>query len=310
MQLKSWNLESLKITGMITLSLIAIGVCPIFYKLLESEISPIASIFNRLGGSTIVFGTWVLFRFANRFSPPDLQRDHPTLKDYILLLISSLLFWMSQASWAWSLTQTSVAISDLLHSLIPLFVILGGWLIGNKVFTPQFLLGTGISIAGSCLIGIEHLSGSPHKFNGDMAAMLSAVLLGTYILIGEFICTKFSNTVIMLWVCLIGALLSLPILSITQVEWFPISLHGWLFVGGLIITMVLGQGLLLYGIEQVGASLMSVLTLLEPILAGIVAWFVFAEALSYLDIGAMFIVLFGVYLSISQPLKYHPEQLG
>lgn len=209
------------------------------------------------------------------------------------------MFLGSQASWAWSLPRTSIGISDLLHNFTPIFVILGSWLFKGKLFDINFLLGTGLSIFGYCFVAVEHLSNSSNQIEGDIAALLSAVFLAGYILVGETLCLKFSTVTIMFWVCFIGSVLSIPVLLIAGMQWFPLSVRVWFFLAGLILTMVLGQGLFLYGVKRVGASLTAVLFLLDPALAAIGAWVIFSEKLSYLDWGAMGIVLLGVYLAIS-----------
>lgn len=299
MQKNLFDLEQLKATAAISLSLFILGIAPIFIKLVEGELTPSATIFNRLWGAAIIFGLWsglsqIKKRKANISSP-----EETTKRDYLLLFGACFFFWASQTSWAWSLPRTAVAISDLLHNFIPIFVIVGGWLLGREKFNLKFIVGAGLSIIGSCFIGFEHLSNPSHQIEGDLAAILSAALMGSYILAGETLCYKFSKITIMFWVCATGTVLSIPVLFTTQMQWFPLSLQGWIFNLCLVLCMVLGQGLLLYGIEKVGGSLISVLSLLDPLIAAIAAWFVFAEILSYLDWAAMIIILVGVYLAIA-----------
>ncbi len=293
------KIEQLKAITAIAISLIILAIAPIFIKLVEGELSSNATIFNRLWGAAIIFGFWNGLSRFHRQKLNDSSAKEATKKDYILLLAAGCCFWATQVSWAWSLPRTSVAISELLHNFTPIFVILGSWLIGRQRFNLKFLLGTALSLIGSCLIGLEHLSYSSVQIQGDTAAILSATFLAAYMLAGETLCQKFSTVTIMFWVCTTGTILSIPILLITGMQWFPFSFQGWVFAISLVLTMVLGQGLFLYGVERVGANLFAVLLLLTPVLAAIAAWFVFSEILSYLDWGAMAIVLLGVYLAIS-----------
>lgn len=294
-----FDLEQLKAIAAIATSLLILGIAPIFIKLVEGELSPSATIFNRLWGAAVIFGLWSgLSRIKKQkedFSSP----RELTKTDYLLLFCASFFFWASQTAWAWSLPRTEVAISDLLHNFIPIFVVVGSWLLGRERFTFKFIIGTGLSIIGSCLIGFEHLSSPSHQIQGDLAAILSAAFMGSYILVGEALCDKFSKITIMFWVCSTGTILSIPILFVDRMQWFPISFQGRIFTLCLILSMVFGQGLLLYGIERMGGSLISVLSLLDPLIAAIAAWLVFAEILSNLDWVAMVIVLVGVYLAIS-----------
>ncbi|MEL7038264.1 MAG: DMT family transporter [Cyanobacteria bacterium J06592_8] len=294
-----FKLEKLTGIAAITISLIVLAIAPILIKLVEDELSPNATIFNRLFGAAIFFGMGsILSRSKSQKSNHSVVKE-TTKKDYLLLFAAGFCFWGTQVSWAWSLPRTSVAISELLHNFTPLFVILGSWLIARQQFNLNFLLGTGLSIIGSCLIGIEHLSYSSGQIQGDTAAILSATFLAAYLITVETLCQKFSKSTIMFWVCTTGSILSIPVLFIARMQWFPFSFKGWVFALSLVLTMVLGQGLCLYAIEQLGANLFAVLLLLTPVLAAIAAWFIFSEILSYLDWGAMAIVLVGVYLAIS-----------
>jgi len=306
---QNWlKVEQLKAIAAIALSLIILAIAPIFIKLLEGEIGTNATIFNRLWGAAIIFGFWSgLSRIKSQKSNSSKETRK---KDYLLLLLAGFLFWASQTSWAWSLPRTSVAISELLHNFTPIFVILGGWLVGRQRFNIQFLLGTALSIIGSCLIGIEHLSHSSDRIQGDLAALLSAAFLGGYMLVGETLCYKLSTVTIMFWVCTAGTVFSIPVLLIAGMQSFPESVQGWIFAVSLILTMVLGQGFFLYGVEPLGASLAAVLFLLLPAITEIAAWLVFSEILSYLDWGAMAIVLLGVYLAISTRSQPAPELKG
>lgn len=303
-RVNSIKLETLKAISAITVALIFLAIAPIFIRLVENELSPNATIFNRLLGAAIIFGcSNLLSRHQDKVVNATLSVQETTKKDYFLLLLSGCFFWASQVSWAWSLQHTTVAISDLLHNFTPLCVVLGGWLIKRQSFSSKFLLGTFLSILGCCMIGFEHFSYALAQIQGDIAAMLSAVFLAGYMLIGETLCQKFSTVSIMSWVCTVGAVLSIPMLTLSETQCYPSSLQGWIFTASLVLTMVLGQGLLLYGVEQIGASLVAVLFLLDPVFAAIAAWFIFAEALSMWDWAAMIVVLCGVYLAISSVAK-------
>lgn len=302
MQKNLFDLEQFKAIAAISTSLLILGIAPIFIKFVELELSSSATIFNRLWGAAIIFGLWRSFFQIRKQQENSFSSEEITKTDYLLLFFAGFFFWASQTSWAWSLTRTSAAISDLLHSVTPIFVILGSWFIYKQKFRHQFIWGTVLALVGSFMIGIEHFHSSLYQLQGDIAAFLSSILPVVYVLASERLCCKFSTVTIMFWICTIGTLFSIPVLVITGIQWFPLSLSGWIFTIFLMLAMVLGQGLFLYGIKQVGASLMSVLLLLCPVLTAIAAWLVFSEILTHLDWGATVIILIGVYLAITSKL--------
>lgn len=58
MQQNGLKLEQLKEIAAITISLRVLAIAPIFIKLVESELSASATIFNCLWGAPIIFGLW------------------------------------------------------------------------------------------------------------------------------------------------------------------------------------------------------------------------------------------------------------
>lgn len=67
-----------------------------------------------------------------------------------------------------------------------------------------------------------------------------------------------------------------------------------------LISQILGQGLLAFCLGKVNASLSSLITLSQPVVAAIYAWIVFQESLNIQSIIAIMITLVGVYLAKTQ----------
>lgn len=307
MQRNKLKLEQFKGITAIIIALFILACSPIFIKLLEGELSSSATIFNRLLGGAIIFG---LVRGLSRSKNQKVNSSSAqevTKKDYLLFFAAGLFFWGTQTAWAWSLPRISVAISSLLHNFTPIFVILASWLIKRQRFNLQFVIGTALSIMGSCLLGMEHLSHASVQIQGDIAAIVSAILWAAYMVAVETLCHKFSTVTIMFGVCTIGTILSIPILLMTGMQWFPLSFQGWVFAVSSVLVMVLGQGFFLYGVERLGGSLAAVLLLMDPLLSTIPAWLIFSEILSDLDWVVMAIVLLGVYFAISS--RFHTPAL-
>ena len=63
----------------------------------------------------------------------------------------------------------------------------------------------------------------------------------------------------------------------------------------------LGQGMLVHSLNELSSEFVALFLLLEPILAGVGAWVLFSEQLSFLNLVAFAIALLGIYLSLSSP---------
>lgn len=281
---------------------VAISFGSIFIRLSEAELSPNATVFNRFWLTSVVFGLWHGYKAIHHrrsFEKPVEQQPY-TSQDIWLLLSAGICWAATLVFVAWSLTQTSVAISSVLHNLAPIFTSLGAWLLFRQGFDRQFLIGMIIAIGGAIAIELEELRISISNVQGDMAAVVSAVFLAAYLLCVEQLRTKFSATTVQLWVCAIAALAIFPILVFTQDQLFPSSVNGWLSVISLaLVCQVFGHGLLTYSLAKLSSVVVSLVHLLEPVFSSIFAWAIFWERLSFSNWVGFAVVLIGLYLAVS-----------
>ena len=283
-------------------ALLAVSFAAIFIRLSEQEISPNATVFNRLWIATAVFGLWNgAGGLRRRMSGAEVEaRSSYNLRDLMLLAAVGVVSSASLGFWAWSLTQTNVANSTVLRNLTPLFTTLGGWLLLGRRFDNRFLAGLTVSLAGASAIGLEDLQTAGDNLAGDIAALLSAMFYAGNLLIAEHLRTKFPATTILMWRCFIGSILILPLVLLAGERVFPYSWQGWLAVIALaVICQAFGQGLLIHSLGRLSSGFVAIFLLLEPAIAAILAWMLFSESLSLFNWLAFSVVLAGIYLAKS-----------
>jgi drug/metabolite transporter (DMT)-like permease len=289
-----------KLPPTLFLAILALSFAAIFIKLSERELGPVATIFNRFWVATLILGFGnVVKTLSERHShDSSLQKQHYTVSDLVLLLVMSCFFSGTLITWAWSLTQTSVANSNLLHNVTPLFTTLMGWLFLRQCFEGRFLVGMVLAISGSILIGIGDLQLASDNFTGDSLAILSAVFSAANLLTVEKLRAKFSATTILLWCSFFGTLLTFPLVLLTEDVLFPYSWAGWLaIIAQALVCQVLGQSLQAYNLKQFSSGFVAVFLLLDPVITAILAWVIFSEQLSPLNWVAFSVVLTGIYLA-------------
>lgn len=271
----------------------------IFTRVSEQELSASATIFNRFWISSLALGLWGGFQqFRQPSSAPRSQSQSWQGRDLLWFLCLGILIYGRSGSWAWSLTQTSVANSNLLHNMTPLFATLGGWLFLGHRFNRQFLVGMGLALTGVLAIGIGDLQVGASGLIGDGAALLSAVFYAANFLVIEKLRVKFSATTIMLCSCLVTSGLTIPIVLLGGSQFFPTSMTTWLAVIALgVVSQGLGQGLLTYCLKQFTSGFVSIFMLVEPLITAVLAWRFFAEQLHLLNWLAFLVVLAGLYLA-------------
>jgi drug/metabolite transporter (DMT)-like permease len=305
----------------LSIAIIALAFSPILTKLSEVEISPEATIFNRLWISTMIMGVWQINTTPESSVPclfktglaldciprsedaqlaPLILRSPVDHKQQALLILASIAATGSALSWAFSLTQTSVASSTVLRSLTPLFISFGGWLVLKQRFERKFLLGMSFAIVGGITIGWDDWQLGKEYLIGDGIALLSAALHGVNLLTVGYLRDRTNTAKILLWRCTIGTLIILPIVLLGKASLLPNSWQGWLTVISLaVVCQTFGQGLLVYSLKQFSSSFVGIFALLKPMVTALLAWVIFAESLSLANGMALILVLIGIYLAKS-----------
>ena len=273
---------------------------PILVKLGEYEISPDAIIFNVRWIGAIILTLWnglslIKHRWSENSVPVKL---FPDTRNLLLLLLMLAVFSVGhQLLNAWSLTQTSVANSEVLHSLTPLFTTLLGWMLLGQRFDRRFLIGIAIAIVGSLVLAVNDFSITPDKLQGDGLALVSAIFWGGYLLILEKLQFSLSINVITTWNFCLGIIFLLPVISIANENFFPHSWEVWLILGCYGAVLVFTQALVTYSLKLLSAGLVATILLLHPGVTAILAWGIFSETLNWLNLLAFIVILLGVYLA-------------
>ncbi|MEL7420121.1 MAG: DMT family transporter [Cyanobacteria bacterium J06555_3] len=317
----------------LAIAIVALAFSPILTKLSELELSPTATIFNRLWISTLIISIWQVTvpriqslkkllvgegtevgltppiatwrspkqTLSESISEPILTKSSLEYRTKGLLILASASATASALLWAVSFAQTSIASSTVLRSLTPLFISFGAWLILKQRFNRQFLLGMTLAIFGGIAIGWNDLQLGDERLLGDGIALLSAALHGANILTAGYLRERGCTTDrILLWRCGAGALMILPIVCLTKTQILPISPQGWLTVIALaVVCQTFGQGLLVFSLKQFSSSFVGVFALLKPIVTAFLAWIVFSEEVSISNAIALILILGGIYLAKS-----------
>jgi drug/metabolite transporter (DMT)-like permease len=288
--------------SLLFLAVFTLSFAAIFIRWSEQYIGPTATVFNRFWISFAILGLVQGIRslISQFFGDSPTQQQTYTLQDVVLLLASGAIISISQVSWAWSVTQTSIANSNLLHNSAPIFTTLGGWLLLGHRFDRKFLIGMALAMGGALTIGIQDLQIAGDHVVGDVLALLSAVFYALNFLVSEKLRVKFSTATILLWSCFFRGCITFPIALFTEDQIFPSSLQGWLAVICLaVFCQIIGSGILIYSVKRFSSGFTSMFLLLEPIITTILAWILFAESFSPLNAITFFVVLVGIYLAKS-----------
>lgn len=264
----------------------AIGFAPIFVRL--SEVGPVATGFHRLFWSVPVFLLLMYRAPACRPSPGQWR----------VMALSGLFFAGDMIVWHLGIMLTSVANASLFTNMAPLFVALALWLIWRQRPSARFTLALLVAFAGALAL----VGGAPDlsldRLAGDGLSLLSGLFYAGYILAVGRAREGLPTPLLMAVGGAVAALVILAAaLALGETVW-PSTLRGWAVVLGLaLVSQCAGQGLIAWGLAHVSASFGAVVLLLQPVVAVLVAWVLFAETLGPAQMVGVVVVLVGIHLA-------------
>jgi drug/metabolite transporter (DMT)-like permease len=285
------------------LAVIALSCAAIAIKFSEVEIGPSATIFNRLWIATLVLVVGQEIKVLDNpetKSSISVKQLSDNYREQGLLILVAIFATASIVCWAWSLTQTSVTNSSVLRNLTPLFASFGSWLIFKHKIDSRCWLGAIFATIGGVVIAWDDWQLSSTELIGDGLALLAAILYAAYLIVIGNLRETMNTKTILLWRCGLGCLFILPFALVTEDRLFPTSWQGWSAVIVLaLVCQILGQGLLIYSLKTFSPEFIAVFLLLRPIITSLLAWLIFGENLTVLNIIALLLILTGIYLTKS-----------
>lgn len=270
---------------------IAIGSAAIFMRL--SPVAPSAAAFWRMALSVPVFALFVM-------ASPIVRRQLSTLDWSELKLIGWVGFWFAVDLffWHWAVEETTVANATLLANLASVFTVVVGFFLFKERFSGIFFVGLVLALMGAATLVGQNAALSPDYLFGDFLGLLTSFALTGYVICAAKARKSVPTNTLMVGSAIVTALLLLPAALLAEGDFVPATIDGWLPLLGLaLVTHVMGQGLIIYGLAHISAALGAIGLLIQPVVAAILAWAIFGEALGILHLVGGSLILAGIWLS-------------
>ena len=212
----------------------------------------------------------------------------------ILSILSGVFLAIHFVLWLESLKHTSVASSTAIVCTEVIWVCLGFCLFLKGKLTGKAIAAIGVTFFGSLLIAFAD-SGSGGGLYGDILALLGAIAVAVYTLIGRVVREKLSTTVYtyMVYTACVAVLL-----ITCAVQGFGLFAYGYsaVIVGALLalFSTILGHSIFSWCLKYFSPAFVSASKLCEPVVAAILAGFLFGELPGCLQISGGILILGGV----------------
>lgn len=263
---------------------IAIGFAPIGLRL--SEFGPQATAFWRfLFALPLIAG--VVYASGGKLGRPS-----------VMALVAGTFFGLDITFWHASLLMTSVANATFLVNLGNAAVGFVAWVVLKERPTNVWLPAIAVALLGAFFLSQGTASASAGALTGDILALVAAVMVGLYLFFAKLARRTETAMQVLFWSTAATLVVS-AIASGVQGEalippdpaWFiwPLALA--------VVAHVLGQGLIVAGVGRTPASVAGLLLLIQPVAAGVIAWPLFQEVLTPVQLTGCGLILLGVWLA-------------
>ncbi len=271
----------------VVLAVVAASFASIFTKLADAPAIIIA--FYRIGITVLILAPFML-RNTNVQTVRSLS-----LKAWGLALLAGLFLALHFATWITSLEYTSIASSTVLVTMQPLFVVAGGvYLLGERI-SRNALLGGALALAGSVLIGINDFQISGQAILGDILAFAGAMFVAGYVLIGRVLRAQMDVLPYTFIVYGASAVTLFLFALVFDTPFGPYPALSWLYFTALaLVPTIFGHSVLNWALKYVKAAVVSISILGEPVGASILAYFIFGQVPTLLQVTAGVMIIGGL----------------
>jgi drug/metabolite transporter (DMT)-like permease len=212
----------------------------------------------------------------------------------LLSALSGLFLAIHFVFWFESLNRTSVASSTTIVCTEVIWVCLGWWLFMGGRIPGKALAAIGVTVVGSVVIAFAD-SGSRGHLSGDILALLAAVAVAGYTLIGRAVRSDTSTTV---YTYLVYTVCALVLVLTCAFQGQALLGHGsspiWVGLALAVFSTILGHSIFSWCLKYFSPAFVSASKLCEPVGAAALAALIFGQIPSAMQLLGGALILGGL----------------
>lgn len=268
--------------------LIAVSFASIFIRWADAP--PLSIAAYRLTIASLILAPLAWFRARD-------ELRSLTRRDVLLAFLSGAFLGFHFAFWISSLDYTSVASSVVFVSTSPLFVGLASHFFTRDRLTNRMAVGIAVATVGGMIIGYGDIGIGPSELWGDFLALLGAIMVAGYLLIGRSLRPKLSLLAYVSLTYSAAAIELLIIAAVTRQPFTGFTPNTYLmFVLLAVVPQLVGHSSFNWALRFLSATYVAVITLGEPVGSTILAWLLLEEVPTVLKVVGGALILFGIWL--------------
>ena len=277
--------------------IVAASCAAIFIRYAQAEGIPSLAI----AAGRLVVASLLLLPLALMRHMEDIRRI--ARRDWVLIIVAGIFLAIHFAAWVISLEYAAVLISVVLVTTGPIWVALLEAIFLRARISIIVVVGILIAVVGGIIIGVPS-GGAGVEFDtqtllGGGLALIGAIMVSVYVVIGRIVRGR---VVVLPYIALVyttASLILLAALVVTQtpVTGYSAAGYGWIIIMGL-VPQLIGHSAFNYALGYLPATVVSISTQVESIGSAIVAFLLFNEVPTELQIVGSVVLALGVTVAI------------
>lgn len=277
---------------------IAVGSAAIFARFALTGAGPLA-----VSASRLTIAAVALLVLAAIRSPR--ERTSLSRRDRLIFAVAGLALAMHFAAWIWSLQYTSVAISTLLVATTPIWTASYDALARGLRLSALAFLSFAVGAVGLVMVAGFTIAPPPvpgHAILGDALAVAGAIGIAAYFIFIREVRASFGTRAIVTQTYTWAAIVLIVAAAVAHQPPPPLrDVSAW---GGIVamalISQLLGHTAMNSALRWFSASAVAFTTLVEPIVAALLALAIFGERLTAIAVAGGLLVLGAIAIFIRE----------
>ena len=282
---------NIRISILLFIALFSVSTSPIIAEFLK-DVPAISISFWRMFIAALILWTYSFFFKQGKV------KSSNNLKS---IFVAGILLGIHFALFFQSIKMTKIANATFLGTLAPLFTLLLESFLFKRKFNKFVIMGLLLSFCGAVIILSDNFDMSQKYTLGNFLAVLCSVCLAISFIIAEKV-RQTENTIVYtrtLYLTAAATLLIIAVITNSNLVNHALSDYiGLLFLG--LVPTIIGHNIIYYSVKFVSPTIVSSFPLGEPVIATILAFFIFGQIIGINIILGGLITLFGLLLIINK----------
>lgn len=253
------------------LALFCLSTSPNWAKLNHMPVEVLG--FYRLAFSALILGLWILVLYKKpwpRFNP-----------NIFWVLLSGVFFFTHLWTFKYASKNTSISNTMIIFSSNPIWSSIGAVIFFKEKLTLRLFISYILAFAAIFILVGHGFNLAPETNKGDISSFVSAILFALYMLTGKKARVYYDNQYYSLIQYTVCALLFAACVGYSGAAWTGYdNVSWWSVIGIVLLPTFLGHFAMTYLVTYMNLSLMTCGKLIEPVIASLLAAWMFNETLS------------------------------